>query len=50
VVTEPLPEAKRINAFLGGQLNVIAMASAVEGSLYRNRQPEPATSRPGHQS
>jgi len=38
VVENPLHEAKRINAFLGGHLNVTAMASAVESSLYRNRQ------------
>ena len=38
VVENPLHEAKRIHAFLGGRLNVTAMASAVESSLYRNRQ------------
>ena len=38
VVANPLAEAKRINAFLGGRLNVEAMASAVEVGLYRNRQ------------
>jgi Sulfotransferase domain len=38
VVEDPLPEATRINAFLGGGLNVTAMVSAVESSLYRNRQ------------
>ena len=41
VVEDPLREAKRINAFLGGKLNVEAMASAVESSLYRNRQTKP---------
>ena len=41
VVEDPLPEARRINAFLGGRLNVTAMASAVESSLYRNRQAAP---------
>jgi hypothetical protein len=38
VVKDPLHEAKRINVFLGGHLSVTAMASAVESSLYRNRQ------------
>lgn len=37
VVENPLREAKRINDFLGGNLNVEAMASAVESNLYRNR-------------
>ena len=39
VVENPRREAERINAFLGGALNVEAMAGAVEGDLYRNRQP-----------
>ncbi len=38
VVADPLDAAKRINAFLGRNLNVEAMAGAVESSLYRNRQ------------
>jgi hypothetical protein len=38
VVAKPLAEAKRINAFLGGRLDVEAMASAVDTGLYRNRQ------------
>ena len=37
VVENPFREAKRINAFLGGKLNVEAMAGAVESNLYRNR-------------
>jgi hypothetical protein len=40
VVANPLAEAKRINAFLGGRLDVQAMASAVDTGLYRNRQPK----------
>lgn len=40
VVDNPLHEAKRINAFLGGRFDVTAMAGAVESSLYRNRQVE----------
>jgi hypothetical protein len=39
VVENPRREAERINAFLGGRLDVEAMASAVESDLYRNRQP-----------
>ena len=38
VVAHPLAEAKRINAFLGGRLDVEAMALAVDTGLYRNRQ------------
>jgi len=38
VVANPLAEAKRINAFLGGRLDSEAMASAVDTGLYRNRQ------------
>jgi len=37
VVADPHREAARINAFLGGHLNVPAMAEAVEAGLYRNR-------------
>lgn len=39
VVENTKREAERINAFLGGGLDVAAMASAVETDLYRNRQP-----------
>ncbi len=42
VVEDPLREAKRINAFLGGRLNAEAMAGAVESSLYRNRVAAPS--------
>jgi len=38
VVADPLREARRISEFLGRDLDVKAMASAVESSLYRNRQ------------
>ena len=38
VVANPLAEAKRINVFLGGHLDVEAMAGAVDTGLYRNRQ------------
>lgn len=37
VVNEPLAQARRIGAFLGGGLDVDKMAGAVDGSLYRNR-------------
>jgi hypothetical protein len=45
VVEDPLREAKRIDEFLGGKLNVQAMANAVESSLYRNRV---STTTPAH--
>jgi hypothetical protein len=38
VVAEPLAAATRIQEFLGRDLDVQAMAGAVESSLYRNRQ------------
>jgi hypothetical protein len=37
IVEDPHREAKRISAFLGRDLDVAAMASAVESGLYRNR-------------
>jgi len=42
VVEDPRREAKRIAEFLGRDLNIEAMAGAVESSLYRNRQPAAA--------
>ncbi|HXG46713.1 MAG TPA: nucleotide pyrophosphatase, partial [Methylomirabilota bacterium] len=39
VVENPRREAARINAFLGGKLDVEAMAGAVAADLCRNRQP-----------
>jgi hypothetical protein len=38
VVANPLAAAKRLNDFLGGRLDVEAMARAVDTGLYRNRQ------------
>ena len=38
VVADPLDAARRINVFLGRNLDVEAMASSVESDLYRNRQ------------
>ncbi len=42
VVEDPRREAKRIAEFLGRNLDIEAMAGAVEASLYRNRQPAAA--------
>ncbi len=38
VVAEPAREAKRIAEFVGGGLDAERMATAVDGSLYRNRR------------
>jgi hypothetical protein len=38
VVENPIAEARRIADFVGGHLDVERMASAVDGSLYRNRR------------
>ncbi len=38
VLAAPEAEAQKINQFLGGQLDVRAMATAVDPNLYRNRQ------------
>jgi hypothetical protein len=38
MVTEPRQGAERINAFLGGVLDIEAMLSEVDPSLYRNRK------------
>jgi len=37
IVRDPLPPAREIAAFLGGDLDVEAMVSVVDPSLYRNR-------------
>jgi sulfotransferase family protein len=34
---DPLAELQRVNKFLGGELDVEAMASVIDSSLYRNR-------------
>jgi hypothetical protein len=34
---DPLPELERVNGFLGGTLDIAAMAAVVDKSLYRNR-------------
>jgi hypothetical protein len=41
LVARPEEHARRIAEFLGGDLDVEAMASAVDPSLYRNRAPAP---------
>ncbi len=38
LMLDPLPTARRVNAFLGGRLDVAAMAQAVNQGLYRNRE------------
>ena len=42
ILAKPEEEARRINAFLGGALNVEAMAQAVDPTLYRNRAASPS--------
>jgi hypothetical protein len=37
IVDDPVKEAQRVNRFLGGTLNVEAMARAVDPNLYRQR-------------
>jgi len=37
VLSDPLAQARRINDFLGGELDEAAMARVVDPSLYRNR-------------
>ena len=39
VIRDPARVAERVNGFLGGQLNEIAMAEVVDPTLYRNRTP-----------
>jgi hypothetical protein len=40
VLTDPQPQIDAINRFLGGNLNLAAMAQMVDPQLYRNRQPD----------
>lgn len=37
ILTDPLTQAQRVNAFLGTNLDVTAMAKQVDANLYRNR-------------
>lgn len=38
ILSDPLPQAQKVNEFLGGHLDVEAMASVVDPDLYRNRR------------
>lgn len=38
ILSEPIAQAQRINVFLGGQLDELAMAGQVDPVLYRNRK------------
>jgi hypothetical protein len=38
VIDDPAAEASRIDAFLGGKLNVEQMAAVADRELYRNRK------------
>jgi hypothetical protein len=38
VIKDPRPHAERINVFLGGSLNVEAMAEVADRALYRQRR------------
>jgi Sulfotransferase domain len=40
VVADPEAQARRVNEFLGGSLDVVKMAEAVDPNLYRNRAAE----------
>ncbi|MCP4362441.1 MAG: sulfotransferase [Chloroflexi bacterium] len=40
VLSDPEPQAIKVNDFLGSKLNVPAMATVVDPDLYRNRQEE----------
>ncbi len=44
VLAQPLEQARRVAAFLGGGLDVEAMAAAVDPQLYRNRASRAASS------
>jgi hypothetical protein len=38
IVSQPVEQARRMNAFLGGTWDEAAMAAAVDPALYRNRR------------
>lgn len=42
IMADPLPEINRVGRFLGRDLDLRAMAEAIDPGLYRNRQPEVA--------
>jgi broad-specificity NMP kinase len=37
ILSDPQPQAEKVNAFLGGTLNIEAMTAVVDPSLYRNK-------------
>lgn len=41
MLTEPAPQIKRVNEFLGSRLDETAMAAVVDPALYRNRAEQP---------
>ena len=43
MLTDPSPQIKRVNEFLGSRLNEVAMAGIVDPALYRNRAEQPAS-------
>jgi len=43
-ISNPLEQAKKVNEFLGGQLDELKMAGVVDKSLYREKREEIATS------
>lgn len=42
MLTDPVPQIKRVNEFLGSHLDETAMAAIVDPALYRNRAEQPA--------
>lgn len=42
MLSEPVPQIKRVNEFLNGRLNEDAMANVIDPNLYRNRANLPA--------
>lgn len=45
ILADPLPQARQVNKFLGGHLDVEAMARVVDPDLYRNRREKLAKGR-----
>lgn len=42
ILSDPQPQIKKINEFLGGGLDTAGMSSVVDPALYRNRQEQPS--------
>jgi hypothetical protein len=38
ILAKPEEESRKINAFMGGQLDIERMATVIDPDLYRNRQ------------